>query len=102
MTTNILASLLKSLSWPALGISRHQYAQAPPPTPATYEAALMDTYTYIENFTKERRRPPAIFEIADGLGLRYGVAQSRVEAMEFRGWLYRDVSIGAMELRGVS
>lgn len=102
MTTNILSSQLKRLSWPALGISRHQYTQASPPTPASYEAALMDTYGYIENFTKERQRPPAIFEIADGLGLRYGVAQSRMEAIELRGWLVRDVNEGTIEMRGVS
>jgi SOS-response transcriptional repressor LexA len=87
--------LFNSLTWPP------DDTRERPPTPASYEVALKATYAWIQAFIADQGQPPTIFEIHRALGLRYGVARLRVEAMERRGWIYRDEDGPVIELKGI-
>lgn len=65
------------------------------------EAALRTTYRWIEASIDQRRYSPTIFEIAEGLGISYDAARTRLVKMEQRRWISRDGRMRSVVLRGL-
>lgn len=56
------------------------------------DAALRETYAWIEAYGKENGRPPNTTEVGKGVGLTYAGAYRRLDKMIGRGWIERDAA----------